>query len=50
MPTKQELKDSACAAIDPRKDEIIALPHDTLKHPATANPDSRTSALVTEWC
>ena len=49
MPTKQELKDRACAAIEERKDEIIALAKDILKNPETGYTEIRTSGLVKEW-
>ncbi|MDP7240559.1 MAG: hypothetical protein QGH72_05055 [Dehalococcoidia bacterium] len=49
MPTKQELKDRACAAIEERKDEIIDLAKDILKHPETGYTEMRTSGLVKEW-
>ena len=49
MPTKQELKDRACAAIEERKDEIIALAKDILKNPETGYTEMRTSGLVKEW-
>ena len=48
-PTKGELKERAIAAIDERRDEIIAIAQDILRNPETGYTEARTSNLVKEW-
>jgi amidohydrolase len=46
MLTKQELKQSACAAIDKRKQELIQIARDVLAHPEPGFSEVRTAELV----
>jgi len=49
MATRQELKEKACAAIEERKEEIIAIAQDILHHPETGYTEQRTSGIVKDW-
>ncbi len=49
MATRQELKEKACAAIEERKEEIIAIAQDILRHPETGYTEQRTSGIVKDW-
>ncbi len=46
MPTKDELKQAVCAAIDRHGNEIIELGEQILHHPETGFNETRTAALV----
>ena len=45
----QELKYQVCNAIDRRREEIIAIGEDILRHPELGYREERTSALVKDW-
>ena len=47
--TKQELKQRVLATIDERREEVIALGQDILRHPEVGYTEQRTSGLVKEW-
>lgn len=49
MATKEELQQQACAAIDERRGEIIAIAQDILRNPETGYTETRTSNVVKEW-
>ena len=49
MDTKEELKERACATIEERKEEIIAIAQDILRNPETGYTEIRTSDLVKKW-
>ncbi len=46
MPSRQELKQKACAAIDARKGQIIAVAREVLAHPEPGFCEARTAGLV----
>ena len=48
MATIEELKRAACAAIDRRSDEIIAVSKDILEHPEPGYSEYRTARVVAE--
>ena len=48
MPTREELKAAACAAIDRHSDEIIAVSKDILDHPEPGYSEYRTARVVAE--
>jgi amidohydrolase len=48
MPSKEQLKQAVCEAIDRRGNEIIALGEQILHHPETGFNETRTAALVAE--
>ena len=47
--TKQELKQRVLAAIEERREEVIALGQDILRHPEVGYTEQRTSGLVKDW-
>ena len=48
MRGKEELKNAVCEAIDQRREEIIAIGDDILRHPETGFKEVRTAQLVAE--
>ena len=48
MPGREELKRSACAAIEARKAEVIGVARDILRNPETGFHELRTARLVSE--
>ncbi len=48
MPTREEIKAAACAAIDRYSDEIIAVSKDILDHPEPGYSEYRTARVVAE--
>lgn len=48
MASPQELKQAACAAIDRRADELIAVSKDILEHPEPGYSEYRTARVVAE--
>ncbi len=49
MATRDEIKQRAIAAIEERKDEIIGVAQDILRHPETGWNETRTSGVAREW-
>ena len=48
MPTLEEMKAAACAAIDRRSDDLIAVAKDILEHPEPGYSEFRTARVVAE--
>ena len=48
MPTREELKKAACAAIDRHGDALIAVARDILEHPEPGYSEYRTARVVAE--
>ena len=48
MPSRDDLKNKACDAIEQQKSDIIAIARDILQHPETGFKEQRTAQLVTK--
>ncbi|HKI98214.1 MAG TPA: amidohydrolase [bacterium] len=48
MPSKEELKQAVCAAIDQRREEIVRIGDTILRHPETGFTEVNTARLVAE--
>ena len=48
MATREELKQAACAAIDRRREDLIAVSRDILEHPEPGYSEYRTARVVAE--